>query len=469
MINKGNSRLKIICQKNLENLSYINRRLYPLFYCEDLWVSAYEKLKKGAIKVSDGFSLEKIYELIQLFREEKWNPKPNILKLGKKALGIPEEKIVQEILQRILESIYEPLFLDLSYGFRPNKSHHSALSDIEKKFQGMFWIIKGDIRGCTIPHLSLINVLRKRICDEKFFNLMWKLLRAGYFVEVLTPQRRRVFPLLTNIYLNELDHWVTDLRDQLDDSKVRTQSFLPYRIEKSLKTDRWELVRKNLKNKYSNQSKRIQYVRYADDWLIGIYGPKSMATEIKNQLSDFLLKELGLNLNKEKIMNVRQKCVIFLGYYIKITTNRKIFHNGKQFLKRGQLVKMLVPMDRIINRLYQKGFCDNSGFPISQKKWSNQDDIEIIRSFRSILYGLMNYYSGVSYQHVLGRIDYILRYSCAKTLAHKHNSSCKKIFKKFGKELTIPNTSVSLKKNQYINKRKRWQNSSQIHIWDLVF
>lgn len=526
MINKGNNRLKIIGQRNLENLSYMNRRLYPLFYCKDLWISAYEKLKSNKVpgvgKSSlEGFSIEKIDGLIQLFREEKWNPKPVhrifIPKTGKKiqrALGIqgPEEIIVQEIVRRILEAIYEPVFLDVSHGFRPNKSCHSALSEVERKFQGIFWIIEGDITGCydNIPHPFLIKILRKRICDERFLNLIWKLLRAGYldsdvgiakqwqmFVPREAMDRSLISPLLANIYLNELDHWVVAFRNQLSrdcltpfrpEGRKQEMKSLRLRrgqIKRSLKTvdgqNRFQLVRhqKDLKNKfltaslqydYSSKSKKIQYVRYADNWILGIYGPKSMAVEIKNRLSNFILRELGLELNAEKtqITDVRKKCILFLGYYIKIAANRKILRmqspNRKVFLKRttGQLVKMLFPMNKVIYRLYQKGFCDKVGYPLSQKKWSNQDDVGIVRSFRSILYGITNYYSGASYQHPLGRIDYILRYSCAKTLAHKHNSSCNKIFKKYGKELSILNTSVSLKKIQYTNKRKRWQNSSKI-------
>nr|YP_009519435.1 hypothetical protein [Rhipiliopsis peltata]AYC65448.1 hypothetical protein [Rhipiliopsis peltata] len=516
MISKGNDRLKIICQRNLENLAYVNCRLYPLFYCEDLWVSAYEKLKsnKGAMTPGvgksslDGFSLERIDKKIQLFREEKWNPKPArrilIPKPGKKVkrpLGIqgPEEKIVQEIVRRILEAIYEPVFLDVSHGFRPRQSCHSALSDVEKKFQGMFWIIEGDITGCydNIPHETLISILRKRISDERFLNLIWKFLRAGYLYsgEVVphptligTPQGSIVSPLLANVYLNELDHWIVCLRDQyyedgLSMTQSRTQEMKSLRsrrgrIEKALKTvvgsDRAELVRqlKSLKNvslktsyyDHSSKPKRIQYIRYADDWILGIYGPKSMAVEIKDRLSNFLSGELGLELNPDKthMTDVRRKCVLFLGYHIQIPANGKLLKmrspKGNIYTKRttGQLVQLLVPMDRVISRLYQKGFCDVDGFPLSQKKWSSQDDVEIVRSFRSVFYGLINYYSGASYQHCLGRIDYILRYSCAKTLAHRHNSSCSKIFKKFGKELVIPNSSVSLIKNQYTNKRQRW-------------
>lgn len=523
MISKGNKRLKIIVKRNLDDRCFVNYRLYPLFYCEDLWVSAYEKLKsnKGALTPGigksslDGFSLEKIRNLIQLFREEKWDPKPArrimIPKPGKsvmRPLGIqgPIEKIVQEIVRRILEAIFEPVFLDVSHGFRPGKSCHSALSQVENKFQGMYWIIEGDITGCydNIPHSTLVNILKKRIRDERFISLIWKFLRAGYLYSgeivthptlIGTPQGSIVSPLLANIYLNELDHWVSDLKSDIYKSdsgqtltrtrEMKTLRSRIGRIERALNktssgNQRQELVRqlKALKNEslntnfydHSSKPKRIQYVRYADDWILGIYGPKSMAKDIKDRLSKFLYEELGLELNPEKthITDVRRKPVLFLGYHIHIPLNRKISRvrspMGRTFLKRttGHLVKLLVPMDRVIYRLHQKGFCTYNGFPISQKRWSSQDDVEIVRAFRSVLYGLVNFYSGASYQHTLGRVDYILRYSCAKTLAHKHNSSCSKIFKEFGKELVVPGSKVALKKEQYTNSRKRWSDSSKI-------
>lgn len=518
MISTGNNRLKIICKRNLDDRCFVNYRLYPLFYCEDLWVSAYEKLKsnKGALTPGvgksslDGFSLEKIKNLIQLFREEKWNPKPArrimIPKPGKKVMRPLDiqGKIVQEIVRRILEAIFEPVFLDVSHGFRPGKSCHSALSQIEKRFQGMYWIIEGDITGCydNIPHSTLVNILRKRIRDERFISLIWKFLRAGYLYSgkiithptlIGTPRGSIISPLLANIYLNELDRWVSDLKVDIYNSnsdlrltRTREMKTLPSRIgrieralNKSTSEDqRHKLIRqlKALKNEslntnfydHSSKPKRIQYVRYADDWILGIYGPKSMALDIKDRLSKFLLEDLGLELNPEKthITDVRRKCVLFLGYHIHISNNKKILRIrsplGRSLRTTGHLIKLEVPMDRVIGRLHQEGFCTVNGFPISQKRWSNQDDIEIVRAFRSVLYGLINYYSGASYQHCLGRVDYILRYSCAKTLAHKHNSSCSKIFKEFGKELVIPGSSVALKKEHYTNSRRRWSDSSKI-------
>ncbi|PGE83560.1 group II intron reverse transcriptase/maturase, partial [Bacillus pseudomycoides] len=102
----------------------------------------------------------------------------------RRALGIPsvDDKLVQEVLRNILESIYNPTFSNRSHGFRPNMSCHSALLQIKGSFTGCRWFIEGDIEKFfdNISHHVLIGILRKRIQDEKLIALIWKFLKAGY-------------------------------------------------------------------------------------------------------------------------------------------------------------------------------------------------------------------------------------------------------------------------------------------------
>lgn len=90
----------------------------------------------------------------------------------------------------ILESIYEPTFQSTSHGFRPGKSCHTALSQIQKTFTGVSWFVEGDIKGCfdNIDHHILVNILKRRIKDEAFIDLIWKLLRAGYLEDWMKHQ-----------------------------------------------------------------------------------------------------------------------------------------------------------------------------------------------------------------------------------------------------------------------------------------
>jgi|GEM_PF-4851869 Retron-type reverse transcriptase len=141
-------------------------------------------------------------------------------KSGTRPLGIPalRDRIVQSAIKIILEAIYEEVFLESSHGFRPNHACQTAIAQIySRKYD---WIIEGDIKGCfdNIKHGKLLDVLRKKIADERFINLINKFLKSGYQVGFGTdgkvpifetndgtPQGGIVSPVLANVYLHEFD------------------------------------------------------------------------------------------------------------------------------------------------------------------------------------------------------------------------------------------------------------------------
>ena len=161
-------------------------------------------------------------------KNESWQPKNARLvmipKPGKsvlRPLGIqaPDDKIVQEVLRLILNSIYEPCFLSSSYGFRPNIGTHQALKKINDTFDGLLYAVEGDIKACfsSICHEKLLELLAKKIDDQRFLGLIRKMLKAGYWNQqsglvekplIRTPQGSIVSPILSNIYLHELDLWI---------------------------------------------------------------------------------------------------------------------------------------------------------------------------------------------------------------------------------------------------------------------
>lgn len=155
----------------------------------------------------------------------------------KRPLGIPstEDKLVQEVVKMILESIYEPKFSDYSHGFRPNRSCHSALQQIQNQFTGITWFVEGDIHACfdSFDHHVLVNILRERIEDENFLALIWKMLKAGYMEQWVynctfsgTPQGSGVSPMLANIYLSKLDEFAERLKREF--SKGKSKDNLEY-------------------------------------------------------------------------------------------------------------------------------------------------------------------------------------------------------------------------------------------------
>lgn len=106
------------------------------------------------------------------------------------------DKLVQEVVKMILESIYEPVFKKTSHGFRPNKSCLTALYQIQKTFTGTNWFVEGDIHACfdSFNHHTIIRLLRKRIDDEMFLQLIWKFLKAGYMEQWMYNRTYSVVP-----------------------------------------------------------------------------------------------------------------------------------------------------------------------------------------------------------------------------------------------------------------------------------
>jgi len=502
-------------QKTLERLEYlrklnsnrnwVNHNLYRLMYQEDLYILAYERLKSKPGNMTpgsdgetlDGFSREDIHTIIQEMRTEQFRfkpvrqrfiPKPN----GKmRKLGIPcvRDKIVQEVIRMILEAIYDspyaPYFHDASHGFRPNRSCHTALREYRRKWRATNWIIEGDIQACfdELDHTALVNILRKKIHDERFLNLIRKLLNAGYFnlhgekkeSLVGSPQGGIASPILANIYLHELDEFVEQLRCELEKGDHKAPSLAYQRLadrkrrlaaKGQTKTKEFRELVKHIRRLPPVEVNdpnyvRIKYLRYADDWAIGLCGSKDLAEQIKRAIKDFLRETLKLRLSEEKttITNAKAQEAHFLGTRLTIgkgeaqkivlTTN----HTGKRFKRRstGWETQMYAPLPKLIQRLKDKGFCTAEGKPLDRKGWRGLDTEQIIALYSSINRGIQNYYRFTDNWRRLGRIQYILRFSLAKTLARKYKITVKQVFKRFGKDLSITIEGKDGKKDRQVS------------------
>lgn len=173
-----------------------------------------------------------------------------------------------------LEAIYEPNFSNHSHGFRPRRSCHTALVEIKKTFTGVNWFIEGDIKGFfdNINHQVLINILRKRIKDEKFIRLMWKFLKAGFVEDWRfqktysgTPQGGIISPLLANIYLNEFDEYVeNELKPSFDlgepkkrkrNTEYRKYDMRNQRLHKKINATEDENLRQQMIEEYKANKK----------------------------------------------------------------------------------------------------------------------------------------------------------------------------------------------------------------------
>lgn len=322
-------------------------------------------------KTIDGMSLKRIDKLIEKLKDESYQPNPSRRvyipkKSGKmRPLGIPsfDDKLVQEVLRMILEAIYENSFEKTSHGFRPDKSCHTALNQIQVAFTGAKWFIEGDIKGFfdNIDHSKMVEILSKRIKDERFLRLIRKFLKAGYLEDWKyhntysgTPQGGIISPILANIYLDQLDKFMNEMKKSFDKGKYhktnpqttvfeRKRKKLMVQLENAkTETEKSEVIKQikileherfkvPYKDPFDRNFRRIQYTRYADDFLIGIIGNKEDAKEIKSKIKEFLNDTLKLELSEEKtLITHSKKKARFLGFdiYVRRTQAAKRNKSG---------------------------------------------------------------------------------------------------------------------------------------------
>lgn len=182
----------------------------------------------GVTKTMYGQNLEaNLQELHRKLHQMSYRPKPvRRVEIPKedgsmRPLGISclEDKIVQEMARRILETIYEPLFIETSYGFRPKRSCHDTLRQVnhEVMSERVNWIADLDLAQFfdTMPHSEILAVLSERIADQKFLRLIARMLKAGVQTpggivqdELGSPQGSIVSPVIANAFLDHvLDQW----------------------------------------------------------------------------------------------------------------------------------------------------------------------------------------------------------------------------------------------------------------------
>ena len=477
---------------------YWFERLYRNLFNEQMFYVAYQRIyaKQGNMtpgtdgKTIDQMNIQRIGSLIASLKNETYQPNPAKRvyipkKNGKKRpLGIPsfEDKLVQEVIRMILEAIYEGYFEYTSHGFRPFKSCHTALSSIQKRFVGAKWFIEGDIKGFfdNIDHCVLIGILEERINDVRFIRLIRKFLKAGYVEHWQfnhtysgTPQGGIISPILANIYLDKFDKFMDEYAKRFDKGNKRRvnpaynricnkRNSLKRKLNAETDVKKREILISQIRNMrtemqqipYGNdmdeQYRRLKYVRYADDFLIGVIGSKSDCEVIKADLTKYMQEQLKLELSEEKtlITNAQDKAK-FLGYEIYVQrseskvknslgrTNRMFNGNVRLHVSteiaRNKLLAMNAMVIKQVNGK-EIWWAESRGFLTSLK------EEDIIAQYNLEIRGFYNYYSiANNISAVGGTFGGIMKRSCIKTLAHKHNSTMRKEWKRYreGKDFVV--------------------------------
>lgn len=481
-----------ILKEKAGNKEYVFEGLYKNLYNPDFYLKAYGKIyaKEGHMtkgtdgKTIDGFNLELVEKLIESLKDESYRPNPAKRmyipkKNGKKRpLGIPSfsDKLVQEVVKQILESIYEERFLDSSHGFRPKKSCHTALMEVKSKCSGVKWWIEGDIKGFfdNIEHHTLIKLLRKTIKDEKFINLIWKFLKAGYVEDWTfnktysgTPQGGIISPILANIYLHELDKFMEELKTTFNRGKRRKNNpeyhSLNSKIwnrnkklrEQKLSEEEAKQVKNEIKElskqreKLSSEDpmdenfKRLQYVRYADDFVVAVIGSKEFTLQIRDEIANFLNSTLRLELSMEKtlITHANSKRISFLGYEVSVGGNKKTTSSNGIVRRSIKGIPMLhLPHEKMRDFLFRNRYMvekNGQWKACHRANLIHNDDLEILSSYNAEIRGFYEYYKLAVDVRKLSGVHNIIKTSCAMTLANKYKTSCHKVYRKFDQNGTF--------------------------------
>jgi group II intron reverse transcriptase/maturase len=442
--------------------------VYRQLFNPELYLLAYGRIysNKGALtpgvtdETADGMSLGKIGRIIDALRHERYrfSPARRVLipkKNGKlRPLGLPtwSDKLVGEVIRLLLEAYYEPTFSDHSHGFRPRRGCHTALRDVANTWTGTTWFIEADVVDCfgSLDHQVMLSTLKLHIHDERFLRLMRHMLRAGYLEDWVwnatlsgAPQGGVVSPVLSNIYLDRLDKFVdTVLIPEYTRGESRASNPAYQKVANRMKTARkrgdrteYRLLRKQQREMTTKDPtdpgyRRLRYIRYADDELLGFTGPKAEAEEIKERLERFLRDELALELSTEKtlITHARTRAARFLGYDI-------ITQSSSSRRAVNARIALRVPADVVTAKTAPYL---TRGQPAYQGPWISHDDHTIVATYGSIYRGIVQYYLPAFNVHRLDYLCWVMETSMLKTLAAKHRSTVTKMATKHQATIATP-------------------------------
>jgi group II intron reverse transcriptase/maturase len=367
-------------------------------------------------------------------------------------LGIcaSRDKIVQAGVALILEAIYEPIFRKCSHGFRPEHSPITALRQVSSAYRsGAKWIIEGDITDCfgSFPHRVILNCLRKRIKDERFIDLVRKMLQAGIMeAGNFTPsysgttQGGIASPILANIVLHELDDWLETQKgvnpppQTAKEKNARSNPeymSLHYRIMKIRRQLDGKLplprgatlegLRQELHEKLRLRSlqprclprKVTFYSRFADDFVVILCeASKAEAIQLKHAIATWMQANLGLTLNQEKTHVTHWKDTIrFLGYELQGRANP----NGTEWLHLG------IPKEAVRNVTAK----------VQQAtRYPQAPEYDVFKNINAIARGWTNYYRYAHNNNITGgKLSMVIYWRTVHYLGKRHRRSIAKIMK----------------------------------------
>lgn len=473
--------------------SNVNYKVYHLLCQPFTFVNAYSKFSKNKGAYTLGYKDENIMEffgklnaqaIANKFRKgsylwkpvrRTWIPKQRKNTLRPIDTPTQEDRIVQEAIRGILESIFEPEFKEFeslprnnghvtNYGFRPEKSTQMAVESLKLKGSNNNMVLEGDISSAynSVNHSVMIHLLKRRIKDKKFLGVISKMLKSGVMDRERyqhnltgTPQGGIVSPLLFNIYMFEFDKFIyRTILTPISYCNVlkgkRKQDKRAKQITNFIKNNKDKLNRKELKQLVMRRAslpsydvktlpRGCHYVRFADDWVLLLTASKSSMESIKSRIASFLSHKLKFKLDPNKTaVTAFNQSFQFLGFSIRQAPPRSVrlkrlrIRSDKKQLRLRRTTRRHVTIipdsKRIKQRLIYNLYCDSSLSSRSHPHLVMLTPYEIVLHYQLTMRGLFNYYARVDNFNMINYAFYILRYSCAKTIARRQKSSIRKVF-----------------------------------------
>lgn len=465
------------------------------------------------------FNEEKVMNLHKELKSQTYQPKPiKRIEISKPydagfiTVGIASQRdmVVQTAILIELEPTLENIFSAHSFGFRPGKNCHDALHDVKYCWQNTTWLITIDIQKYfnTLNYKILIKELYK-YCDQATVEVLIKMLKCGYVnletnVKMIRLKNSKlegslISPILNNLYFHALDSFIENqlIKAWAFGEKKRFSS--DYVMKKHLsvkdkllledypelkgsvlniKQTRWLLEELSSRDPNDKKFRRLYYVRYANDFLLGFCGTKKEAEGIKEELVHFIQNDLKLAINfeKSKIYHAQDNNILFLGCYIRYLPNKIVtdkFHSSDYVVTHiNQVINnasLKAPINRLLEKAAEKNYAVknlNGKFRATSKRsLVGLTEKEIVNIYSNIIRGILQYYSCVNQRSNLWPVVSLYRKSCALTLADKLKlRTAAQTFKKFGPFLSIKDlTGKEVSRLHYPNSLKTNVNFKRGH------
>ena len=450
------------------------------------------EFNKKEEEIKKNFSETSLKKLQNSLKLQTYQPNPmetvTVLKCNKRGLDLFAkasqcDNIVKAAILLKLEPILADSFSPYLFNSKSGNDHRDVLYEIKHKWQNVTWFINIDASKhfTVLSHKILLEKLYK-YCDQATVELIIKLMKSGYLSlstnkitsshSIKAPQKS-LSQILHDFYLKTFDefieshllkkwgmekkfHFVENHRnlnvfDLVDKLTLKTYFELKNPLGK-IKRDRWIFENRFLTDLNNNKLCRLSYIRYGNNFLIGVCGTRSEAAIIQERVFNFLQHELklALSIKKSELYHSSSRNIFFLGYNIRHAPNKKTIIKKSSIehqiteCQNSEInhVILKAPIAKILIQAVQKKYAikQNNGLfrATSQKAVAHLPEKEIINHYSSIIRTIIQYYSYVNTRSDLWRIVSLYRKSCALTLANKLGlRTAKQVFKKFGSTIEV--------------------------------